>query len=106
MIKSFMDSVVTSINVRIDGVLKDVAQLKASLEFSQKEDENETWDETEAKVKNVLDKNAILNLLQKLNVLIVQVIPGGTVMLKRRPCRLQTADCRLCRLSVIFLLVH
>ena len=41
----------------------------------------------------------------------------GSVMLKRRPCRLQTADCRLCRpcrlsrlcrlcrLSVIFLLV-
>ena len=27
MIKSFMDSVVTSINVRIDGVVKDVAQL-------------------------------------------------------------------------------
>ena len=37
MIKSFMDSVVTSINVRIDGVVKDVAQLKASLEFSQKD---------------------------------------------------------------------
>ena len=102
MIKSFMDSVVTSINVRIDGVVKDVAQLKASLEFSQKdltdhsekiksiednvpkieatmkkhigktvylenqsrrnnlrfegflEDDNETWDETEAKVKDVL----------------------------------------------------
>ena len=34
MIKSFMDSVV-SINVRIDGVVKDVAHLKASLEFSQ-----------------------------------------------------------------------
>ena len=33
MIKSFMDSVVTSINVRIDGVVKDVAQLKASLEL-------------------------------------------------------------------------
>ena len=31
-----------------------------------------------------------------------------SVMLKRRPCRLQNADCRpcrLCRLSVIFLLV-
>ena len=28
-----MDSVVTSINVRIDGVVKDVAQLKASLEL-------------------------------------------------------------------------
>ena len=37
MIKSFMDSVVTSINVRIDSVVKDVAQLKASLEFSQKD---------------------------------------------------------------------
>ena len=37
MIKSFMDSVVTSINVRIDGVVKDVAQLKVSLEFSQKD---------------------------------------------------------------------
>ena len=36
MIKSFMDSVVTSTNVRIDGVVKDVgAQLKASLEFSR-----------------------------------------------------------------------
>ena len=104
MIKSFMDSVVTSINVRIDGVVKIFgAQLKASsLEFSQKdltdhaekiksiednvskieatmkkhiektvylenqsrrnnlrfeellEDDKETWDETEAKVKNVL----------------------------------------------------
>ena len=102
MIKSFMDSVVTSINVPIDSVVKDVAQLKDSLEFSQKdlidhgekiksiednvskieatmkkhiektvylenqsrrnnlrfegllEDDNETWDETEAKVKNVL----------------------------------------------------
>ena len=97
-----MDSVVTSINVRIDGVVKDIAQLKASLEFSQKDltdhaekikaiednvskieatmkkhikktvylenqsrrnnlrfegllkDDNETWDETEAKVRNVL----------------------------------------------------
>ena len=37
MIKSFMDSVVTSINVRIDGIVKDVAQLKASLEFSQRD---------------------------------------------------------------------
>ena len=37
MIKSFMDSVVTTINVRIDGVVKDVAQLKASLEFSKKD---------------------------------------------------------------------
>ena len=102
MIKSFMDSVVTSMNVRIDGVVN-VAQLKASLDFSQKdlsdhaekikwiednvskieatmkkhiektvyletqrrrnnrcdgllEDDNETWDETEAKVKNVLVK--------------------------------------------------
>lgn len=102
MIKSFMDSVVTSINVRIDGVVKDVAELKASLEFSQKdlydhavkiksiednvskieatmkkhiektvylenqsrrnnlrfegllEDDNETWDKTEEKVKNAL----------------------------------------------------
>ena len=97
-----MDSVVTSINVRIDGILKDVDQLKATLEFNQKdlpdhtvkiksiednvskseatmkkhiettvclenqvrrnnfrfevllEDDNETWDGTEAKVKNVL----------------------------------------------------
>ena len=37
MIRSFMDSLVTNINVRIDGVVKDVAQLKASLEFSQKD---------------------------------------------------------------------
>ena len=37
MIKSFMASVVTSINVRIDSVVKDVAQLKASLEFGQKD---------------------------------------------------------------------
>ena len=35
MIKSFMDSVVTNINVRTDGVVKDVAQLKASLDFRQ-----------------------------------------------------------------------
>ena len=96
-----MDSVVTCINVRIDGVVTDVPKLKASLEFSQKdltdhsekiksiedvskieatmnkhiektvylenqsrrnnlrfeellEDDNETWDETKAKVKNVL----------------------------------------------------
>ena len=37
MIKFFMDSVLTSINVCIDGVVKDIAQLKASLEFSQKD---------------------------------------------------------------------
>ena len=32
-----MESVVTSINVRINGVVKDVARLKASLEFIPKE---------------------------------------------------------------------
>ena len=37
MIKSLMDSVVTSISVRIDGIVKDVDQLKASLDFSQKD---------------------------------------------------------------------
>ena len=36
MINSFMDSVVTSTHVRIDGVVKDVAQLTASLEFIPK----------------------------------------------------------------------
>lgn len=36
MIKSFMDSVVTcaSINVRIHGIVKDVAQLKAGFKYS------------------------------------------------------------------------
>ena len=122
MIKSVMDSVVTSINVRIDSVIQDVAQLKASLEFSQKdlsdhaekiksryrdiektvylenqsrrnnlrfegllEDDNETWDKTEAKVKNVLAaNNSILNLLRKLNVLIAQVVLGGMMELQNR----------------------
>ena len=37
MTKSFMDSVVNSTNVRIDGIVKDVAQLKASLQFSKKD---------------------------------------------------------------------
>ena len=31
------------------------------------EDDNETWDETETKVKNVLVEKSILSLLQKLN---------------------------------------
>ena len=132
MIKFFMDSVVTSINVRIDGVVKDIAQLKASLGFSRKDlidhaekikaiednfskieatmkkhiektvylenqsrrnnlrfegllkDDNETRDETEAKVRNVLVENSILNLLQKLNVLIAQVVPGGMMELQNR----------------------
>ena len=37
MIKTLIDSVVTSISVRIDGIVKDVDQLKASLDFSQKD---------------------------------------------------------------------
>ena len=39
MIKSFMDSVVTcaSINVRIHGIVKDVAQLKAGFKYSWKD---------------------------------------------------------------------
>ena len=49
------------------------------------EDDNETWDETEAKVKNVLAaKNSILNLLWKLNVLIAQVVLGGMMELQNR----------------------
>ena len=49
------------------------------------EDDNETWDETEAKVKNVLAaKNSILNLLRKLNVLIAQVVLGGMMELQNR----------------------
>ena len=49
------------------------------------EDDNETWDETEAKVKNVFAaKNSILNLLWKLNVLIAQVVLGGMMELQNR----------------------
>ena len=49
------------------------------------EDDNETWDETGAKVKNVLAaKNSILNLLRKLNVLIAQVVLGGMMELQNR----------------------
>ena len=49
------------------------------------EDDNETWDATEAKVKNVLAaKNSILNLLRKLNVLIAQVVLGGMMELQNR----------------------
>lgn len=100
--KTLMDSVFTNITSRIDGIVKDVADLKASLQFSQKdiseqwekivsmdadvsslqetvnkyfqktiylenqsrrnnlrfegvgEDANETWEDTEEKIKNVL----------------------------------------------------
>ena len=49
------------------------------------EDDNETWDEPGAKVKNVLAaKNSILNLLRKLNVLIAQVVLGGMMELQNR----------------------
>ena len=41
MIKSFMDSAVTSISKCIDGIVTDVAQLKASLDLTWKSHVNE-----------------------------------------------------------------
>ena len=50
------------------------------------EDDNETWDETEAKVKIWISssKNSIFNLLQKLNVVIAQAVLGGKMELQNR----------------------
>lgn len=112
MFKSFVDSILNSITARVDGLVNTVADLKASLEFTQKdvddlkpvfddlyavqqdvesihgtlndnndkmeylenqsrrnnirivgipEEENETWDVTEAKVKTTLQQKLKLN---------------------------------------------
>ena len=57
---SFMNSVVTSINERIDSIVKDVTELKASLEFSQ----NDLTDNAE-KIKSIEDDVSKIEVTMK-----------------------------------------